>query len=340
MAPLLLRLAVARVLQKALPLLAVGELELKVDLSLIGVDSTVTDFIFLLTGVNLLWTIRFASVSPCRLWMSYGGSRTSLNLNFMVVLAKNMKDMWWGFDALGALVERWHPHTHTFVFQAFEVSVLLEEVELFLGWRRCLEYDAATPLLPWEEILTDIVRDKKELLRMTNKNGIFLDRLAWWLIQHAKEIGGEWAMRGLTLCLAVVFLFPTSGNFILYEHVGVLCLQWRGQSLAPAVLAHLEDRDLWLIGADQMVVYQPHRWHCRLGIPRGIPNSSNCTDMIVTGRNEKLMKKAMKIWARYTVSKKVGLAVQENWEEIWKYEEFNDGICPTACDFFMARRAK
>ncbi|MQL75161.1 hypothetical protein Taro_007515 [Colocasia esculenta] len=161
------------------------------------------------------------------------------HLNFIVVLAKNMKDMWWGFDALGALVERWHPHTHTFVFQGFEASVLLEEVELFLGWQRCLEYDVATPLLSWEEILADIVRDKKEVLRMTNKNGIFLDRLAWWLIQHAREIGGERATRGLTLCLAGVFLFPTSGDFILYEHVGVLSLLWRGQSLAPAVLAHL-----------------------------------------------------------------------------------------------------
>ncbi|MQM16982.1 hypothetical protein Taro_049945 [Colocasia esculenta] len=49
------------------------------------------------------------------------------NLNFMVVLAKNMKDMWWGFDALGALVERWHPHMHTFMFQGFEASMLLEE---------------------------------------------------------------------------------------------------------------------------------------------------------------------------------------------------------------------
>ncbi|MQL74821.1 hypothetical protein Taro_007170, partial [Colocasia esculenta] len=49
------------------------------------------------------------------------------HLNFMVILAKNMKEMWWGFDALGALVERWHPHTHTFVFQGFEASVLLEE---------------------------------------------------------------------------------------------------------------------------------------------------------------------------------------------------------------------
>ncbi|MQL90172.1 hypothetical protein Taro_022760 [Colocasia esculenta] len=50
------------------------------------------------------------------------------HLNFMVVLAKNMKEMWWRFDALGALVERWHPHTHTFVFQGFEASMLLEEI--------------------------------------------------------------------------------------------------------------------------------------------------------------------------------------------------------------------
>ncbi|MQL77373.1 hypothetical protein Taro_009770 [Colocasia esculenta] len=353
------------------------------------------------------------------------------NLNFMVVLAKNMKDMWWGFDALGVLVERWHPHTHTFVFQGFEASVLLEEVALFLGWQRCLEYDAATPLLPWEEILTDIVRDKKEALRMTNKNRIFLDRLAWWLIQHAREIGGERATRGLTLCLARVFLFPMSGDFILYEHVGVLSLLWRGQSLAPAVLAHLYsslttmslggrtcgslfllqvwmeahlkiflrssvycsrawyepedeikcvtahlksrdawrdhlaflvledfivrpffmrtiefwvrtrvDKDLWLIGADQMVVYQPHRCHCQLGIPRGIPTSSSCTDMIITGKNERMMKKAMETWKKYTMSKKVGLAVQETPEDIWQYEDYTDTICPISCDFFMACRAK
>ncbi|MQL98908.1 hypothetical protein Taro_031624 [Colocasia esculenta] len=337
------------------------------------------------------------------------------NLSFMVLLVKNMKGMWWGFDALGALVERWHPHTHTFVFKEFKESVLLEEVEWFLGWRQCVEYDVTTPLLAWEEILADIEQDKKEVLRMTNKHGIFLDRLAWWLIQHAKEIRGERAIRGLTLCLVGVSLFPTSGNFLLYEHVEILTLLWRGQSLAPAVLAHLysslttmslggrtcgslfllhvwmvahlkfdfaekqptpsriflrssvyysrawyepedeikcvtthlksrdawrdylgyfpvedfivrpmfmreiefrvrtrEDRDLWLIGADRMVVYQPHRCHCQLGFRRVIPTSSNCTDMIIPGRNEKLMKKARKTWERYTVSKKVGQAVQEN----------------------------
>ncbi|MQL86597.1 hypothetical protein Taro_019126 [Colocasia esculenta] len=254
------------------------------------------------------------------------------NLSFMMVLAKNMKDMWWGFDTLGALVER-----------------------------RCVEYDVTTPLLAWEGILADIVQDKKE---------------------HAKKIGGERPTRGLTLYLDGVFMFPTSGDFLLYEHVGILSLLWRGQSLAPAVwmethlkfdftkkqptpsrifprslvyynrawyepedvikcvTAHLksrdawqdnlgyfpvedfivrplfmraiefkirtrEDRDLWLIGADQMVVYQPHRCHCQLGIPRGIPTSSNCSDMMIPRRNEKLIMKARKTWERHTVSKKL-----------------------------------
>ncbi|MQM10005.1 hypothetical protein Taro_042891 [Colocasia esculenta] len=68
--------------------------------------------------VNLVNTITLDMLSFVGMW----------HLNFMVVLAKNMKDMWWGFDALGALVERWHPHTHTFVFQGFEASVLLEEI--------------------------------------------------------------------------------------------------------------------------------------------------------------------------------------------------------------------
>ncbi|MQL79625.1 hypothetical protein Taro_012068 [Colocasia esculenta] len=125
------------------------------------------------------------------------------------------------------------------IMLGFEVIVLLEEVELFLRWKQCLKYDVTTPLLPWEEILADIVQDKKEVLRITNKNGILLDRLAWWLIQHAKEIGGERATRGLTLCLTGVFLFHTNRDFLLYEHVGILSLLWHGQSLAPAVLAHL-----------------------------------------------------------------------------------------------------
>ncbi|MQL95625.1 hypothetical protein Taro_028294 [Colocasia esculenta] len=71
------------------------------------------------------------------------------HLNFMVVLAKNMKDMWWGFDALGALIERWHPHIHTFVFQGFEASVLLEEgkgrMRSRVTWDLCWAWYRALP---------------------------------------------------------------------------------------------------------------------------------------------------------------------------------------------------
>ncbi|MQL70974.1 hypothetical protein Taro_003287 [Colocasia esculenta] len=182
------------------------------------------------------------------------------NLSFMVVLEKNMKDMWWGFDALGVLVERWHPHTHMFVFQGFEASVLLEEVEWFLGWRWCLEYDVTTPLLLWEEILANIVQDKKEVLRMTNKHGIFLDRLAWWLIQHAKEIGGERATHGFDTLPSWSLLVPHSGDFLLYEHVGILSLLWCRQcpcsAGTPLQLAHHDE---------------PRRTHMRECVPTSDP---------------------------------------------------------------------
>ncbi|MQL78545.1 hypothetical protein Taro_010963 [Colocasia esculenta] len=70
------------------------------------------------------WLVNLVNAITLDMWSFIG----MWHLNFMVVLAKNMKEMWWGFDALGALVERWHPHTHTFVFQGFETSVLLEEI--------------------------------------------------------------------------------------------------------------------------------------------------------------------------------------------------------------------
>ncbi|MQL67988.1 hypothetical protein Taro_000268 [Colocasia esculenta] len=89
------------------------------------------------------------------------------HLNFMVVLAKNMKDMWWGFDALGALVERWHPHTHTFVFQGFEASMLLEEIWGYtrfpIGRETLVEgRQTMVPLMTrWEVALDPRVTDRR-----------------------------------------------------------------------------------------------------------------------------------------------------------------------------------
>ena len=152
--------------------------------------------------------------------------------------AKHLKEMWWGFDALGALIELWHPQTHTFIFHDFEATVLLEEIDWLFGWDD-LPYDPQVPQPPWEEILAAIVQDKREVCRMTNRHGILIERLAWWLARNVREIGARRASMGLTLCMGGVFLFPTSGDVLLYEYVGFLTLLWQGQSITPAVLAHL-----------------------------------------------------------------------------------------------------
>ena len=59
-----------------------------------------------------------------------------LRWNFFCCLfyAKQMKNLWWAFGAIGALIELWHPSTHTFIFHDFEASVLVEEVEMMFGW--------------------------------------------------------------------------------------------------------------------------------------------------------------------------------------------------------------
>ena len=102
-----------------------------------------------------------------------------------LIYAKQMKNLRWSFDSLGALIELWHPSTHTFIFYDFKASVLVEEVEMMFGWLG-FPYDPRVASEPWEEILADIVRDKREVCRMTSRHGILVDRLACWLRENAK----------------------------------------------------------------------------------------------------------------------------------------------------------
>ena len=39
------------------------------------------------------------------------------------------------WEGLSTLVELWHPQAHTFIFQSFEATILVEEVEELLGFR-------------------------------------------------------------------------------------------------------------------------------------------------------------------------------------------------------------
>ena len=153
----------------------------------------------------------------------------------MVVYAKHLPKLVWHWESLGALIELWHPKTHTFIFQEFEATVLLEEISLFLGWSHLEHADDLTRLPQWEEVLADIIRDKREVCQMTDRRGIRVDRLAHWIMRtiRAKTASTERLVKGLTLCFGGIFLFPTSGDILAKEHVGVLSLLWEGYSITP-----------------------------------------------------------------------------------------------------------
>ena len=86
----------------------------------------------------------------------------------MVIYAKHLLKLVWHWESLGALIELWRPKTHTFIFPEFEATVLLEEINMFLGWSHLEHADDLTKLPPWEEVLVDIVRDKREVCQMTD----------------------------------------------------------------------------------------------------------------------------------------------------------------------------
>ena len=125
----------------------------------------------------------------------------------MVVFAKHLPKLFWHWESLAALIELWHPKTHTFIFQEFEATVLLEEVDLFLGWSHLEHADDLSGLPPWEEVLAEIVQDKREVCQMTDHRGIRVDRLAHWIMRTIKGKGAsaERLVKGLTLCFGGVF---------------------------------------------------------------------------------------------------------------------------------------
>ena len=80
---------------------------------------------------------------------------------------------------LRALIELWHPQTHTFVFPSFEATVLLEEVEILLGLKSSVDHDIACPLGDFQisEVLGEFMTEK-EVRKVSALNGMDLFRFA------------------------------------------------------------------------------------------------------------------------------------------------------------------
>ncbi|MQM00706.1 hypothetical protein Taro_033445 [Colocasia esculenta] len=72
-------------------------------------------------------------------------------LTTVLMLAKNYHKVVHVWDSLTTLVELWHPQTHTFIFPAFEATILLEELEHKLGLpkdKKGEEYDISYTVAP------------------------------------------------------------------------------------------------------------------------------------------------------------------------------------------------
>ena len=84
---------------------------------------------------SLIAKTKIGSLEHTRLW----------RLERLLVVGKHIMKIQFSWECLGALIELWHPQTHTFIFPSFKVTILLEEVEVLFGLRSSLDCEVACP---------------------------------------------------------------------------------------------------------------------------------------------------------------------------------------------------
>ena len=107
-------------------------------------------------------------IEACELVKSWGLGR-------LLVVGNHIRKIQFYWESLGALIELWHPQTHTFVFPSFEATILLEEVEILLGLRSSVDYDIACHLGDFH--ILDVFGEfmsEKEIRMVATPNGMDL----------------------------------------------------------------------------------------------------------------------------------------------------------------------
>ena len=109
----------------------------------------------------------------------------SWGLGRLLVVGNHIKKIQFHWESLGALIELWHPQTHTFVFPSFEATILLEEVEILLGLKSSADHDIACPFSDFQisEVLREFMTEK-EVRKVSAPNGMDLFRFANWLLDE------------------------------------------------------------------------------------------------------------------------------------------------------------
>lgn len=148
---------------------------------------------------------------------------TGWGLTGLLVHAKHYANYQLDFGLMGALIELWHPDTHTFIFSLFECRILLEEVEIFLGLPRSRKGEATDMFIPSGfvsclEFLQYFVKAEQASSLIVGKQ-INLSKLAVLSISALSSHGLDETQllngsKGFSTCLATVFLFHMEDGFL------------------------------------------------------------------------------------------------------------------------------
>ncbi|MQM22410.1 hypothetical protein Taro_055462 [Colocasia esculenta] len=105
--------------------------------------------------------------------LAFRYSASGCDITTVLTLAKNYHKVVHVWDSLTALVDLWHPQTHTFIFPAFEATILLEGLELIFGLpkdKKGEEYDISYTVAPIDSwaIHREITTKSEDLRIMTS----------------------------------------------------------------------------------------------------------------------------------------------------------------------------
>ncbi|MQM19480.1 hypothetical protein Taro_052487 [Colocasia esculenta] len=167
-------------------------------------------------------------------------------LGGVLIAAHNYHKISFDWHSITALIELWHPQTHTFIFPKFEATVLLEEVEAFLALPKTKPGDeqnisyTVEPINP-KLILGEFMTDPGDVHTMVSPQFIHLVPLSKWVISKCKDksVDHHEIAKAAAICLCGVVLFPSVDHLIDYASLSAISGVWRGFSLSHAVLAYL-----------------------------------------------------------------------------------------------------
>ncbi|MQL95628.1 hypothetical protein Taro_028291 [Colocasia esculenta] len=166
-------------------------------------------------------------------------------LGGVLIAAHKYHKISFDWHSINALIELWHPQTHTFIFPKFEATVL-EEVEVFLALPKTKWGDeqnicyTVKPINP-KLILGEFMTDPGDVYTMISPQSIHLFPLSKWLISQCKNKSADHReiAKAVAICLCRVVLFPSGDHLIDYASLSAISGVWRGLSLSHAVLAYL-----------------------------------------------------------------------------------------------------